>query len=86
MSKFGGAPCAPSPRLPSVLASGSSGGDRLLIVFTAATLIMVVAIVLVGAVDRPWVPVPVMEIHLAVTFVVTATLVGLMRDGGGPSA
>jgi hypothetical protein len=30
--------------------------------------------------------VPVMVIDLTITFVVTATLVGLMRDDGGPSA
>jgi hypothetical protein len=78
----------PEPTLPAppVRARDSSGGDRLLIVFTAATLIMVVAIVAVGAVDRAWVLVPVMVIDLVVAFAVTATLVGLMRDDGGPSA
>jgi hypothetical protein len=55
-------------------------------VFVAATVIMVVAVVLVGAVDRTWVLVPVMLVDLVVTFAVIATLVGLIGDDGGPGA
>jgi len=47
---------------------------------------MVVAVVLVGAVDRMWVLVPVMLVDLAVTFAVIATLVSLTGDDGGPAA
>lgn len=59
---------------------GSSRGDQLLIVFFAATLIMLVATVLVGAVDQMWVLVPVMLVDLVVTFAVVATLVSLLGD------
>ena len=41
-------------------------------------MIMVVAVVLVGAVVQWWVLVPVMLVDLAVTFVVIATLVHLL--------
>jgi hypothetical protein len=71
---------------PSRGAGRSYRGDHLLLVFSAATVIMVVAVVLVGAVDRMWVLVPVMLVDLAVTFAVIATLVGLIDDDGGPAA
>ena len=71
---------------PSPGAGRSSRGDHLLLVFCAATVIMVVAVVLVGAVDRMWVLVPVMLVDLAVTFAVIATLVSLTGDDGGPAA
>lgn len=71
----------------SQLSAGrASRGDHLLLVFSAATVIMVVAVVLVGAVDRMWVLVPVMLVDLAVTFAVIATLVSLTGDDGGPAA
>jgi hypothetical protein len=71
---------------PSPGAGRSSRGDHLLLVFSAATMIMVVAVVLVGTVDRMWVLVPVMLVDLAVTFAVIATLVSLIGDDGGPAA
>ena len=70
---------------PSAGADRSSRGDRLLFVFSAATIVMVVAVVLVGAVERMWVLVPVMLIDLVVTLAVIATLVSLLGDDGGPS-
>jgi hypothetical protein len=51
------------------------------VVFTAATLIMVVAAVLVGAVGQWWVLVPVMLVDLTLTFVVIASIVGMLGDG-----
>jgi hypothetical protein len=70
---------------PSPGAGGSSRGDHLFLVFFAAMIVMVVAVVLVGAVDRMWVLVPVMLVDLTVTFAVLATLVSLLGDDGGPS-
>jgi hypothetical protein len=66
-------------------AAGLSPGDQLLLVFFAATIIMVVAVVLVGAVDRLWVLVPVMLVDLGVTFAVVAALVSLLGDDGTSS-
>lgn len=60
-------------------------GDFLLLVFFAATLIMVVAVVLVGAVGQWWVLVPVMLVDLTVTCVVLASLVQLLSDDGKPA-
>jgi hypothetical protein len=56
------------------------GGERLLFVFVAATLIMVLAAVLVGAVGQWWVLVPVMLVDLTLTFVVLASIVGMLGD------
>jgi hypothetical protein len=81
-----GLPASRDTVQPSPGAGRSSRGDRLLLVFVAATVIMVVAVVLVGAVDRAWVLVPVMLVDLVVTFAVIATLVGLIGDDGGPGA
>ena len=67
-------------------AGGLSRGDHLFLVFFVATMIMVVAVVLVGAVGQMWVLVPVMLVDLIVTFAVIATLVSLLGDDGGPSA
>ena len=60
--------------------SQSHGGERLLVVFVAATLIMVVAAALVGAVGQWWVLVPVMVVDLTLTFVVLASIVGMLGD------
>ena len=56
------------------------GGEQLLFVFVAATLIMVVAAVLVGAVGQWWILVPVMLVDLILTFVVLAAIVGMLGD------
>jgi hypothetical protein len=84
-------PSAPPPTLPitarrSPGAGGLSRGDHLFLVFFLATIIMVIAVVLVGAVGQMWVLVPVMLVDLTVTFAVIATLVSLIGDDGGPSA
>jgi hypothetical protein len=49
-------------------------------VFGAATLIVVLAAVLVGAVGQWWVLVPVMLVDLLLTFVVLASIVGMLGD------
>ena len=72
----------PSPKPPSPGAGGLSRGDYLFLVFFGATIVMVVAVVLVGAVGQMWVLVPVMLVDLTVTFAVVATLVSLMGDDG----
>ena len=79
------APLSQSPLRPSPGAGGLSRGDYLFLVFFAATMVMVVAVVLVGAVDQMWMLVPVMLVDLTVTFAVVATLVRLLADGGGQS-
>ena len=56
------------------------GDDQLLFVFVAATLLMVIAAVLVGAVGHWWVLAPVMLVDLALTFVVLASIVGMLGD------
>ena len=82
-----GAPPSQSPKVvsPSPRADGLSGGDRLFLVFFAAIMIMVIAVVLVGAVDQMWVLVPVTLVDLTVTFVVIATLVSLLGHDGEPA-
>ena len=78
---------APSPRpsKESEPSSGWSGGEFLLLVFLGATIIMVVAVVLVGAVGQWWVLVPVLVVDLTVTFVVLASIVRLIDDDTAPS-
>jgi hypothetical protein len=77
-----GAPLPKSPIPPSPSAGASPRGDYLLLVFFAAAMVMVVAVVLVGAVDQMWVLVPVMLVDLTVTFAVVATLVSMLGDDG----
>jgi hypothetical protein len=81
------APLAKSPPIvrPSRGAGGLSRGDYLFIAFFVAATIMVIAVVLVGAVGRMWVLVPVMLVDFMVTFAVIAVLVSLLGDDGGPS-
>jgi hypothetical protein len=61
-------------------------GLRVLLAFVAAVMIMVVAVVLVGAVGQWWVLVPVMLVDFIVTSVVLALVVELLGDGSGGSA
>jgi protein-S-isoprenylcysteine O-methyltransferase Ste14 len=68
----------PRPQPPA----GRDPGDAVLVLFTLATLIMVVAAVLVGAVGETWVLAPVMVVHLCVTFAVIAAIARLLDDGG----
>ena len=81
-SRLAGAPAHTSPATPrsSSGADGRSrwGGDFLLLVFFTATMIMVFAVVLVGAVGQWWVLVPVMLVDLVATFVVIVALVQLL--------
>ena len=55
-------------------------GLDLLLTFFGAALLMVVAVVIVGAVDAWWVLMPVMLAHLAVTFGVLAMMVHLLGN------
>lgn len=57
-------------------------GSGLLVAFLAATLVMVVAIAVVGLVDTWWVLAPIMLIDLAVTFGVLAGISRLLADDG----
>jgi uncharacterized ion transporter superfamily protein YfcC len=58
------------------------GGEFLFLVFFLAMVIMVVAVVLVGAVDQWWVLVPVMLAHLLATFGVLVAIVQLLGTDG----
>jgi hypothetical protein len=62
--------------------SARHGVGQLLSVFLAATLVMVVAVIVVGTVDRWWVLVPVMLVDFAVTFGVIAYIARLLVDDG----
>ena len=63
----------PSPR---------HGVGQLLSVFLAATLVMVVAVIVVGTVDGWWVLVPVMLVDFATTFGVVAYIARMLVDDG----
>jgi hypothetical protein len=58
-------------------------GISLLAIFTAATLLIVALVCLVGGVDRWWILIPVMVIDFAVTGVVIAVMVRLLDEGSG---
>lgn len=66
-------------------ASGDQG-DSALVVFVAAILLVVAAVVVAGAVDRLWVLVPAMVVDFAVTFGVVLTINRLLGDDGEPPA
>jgi hypothetical protein len=74
----------PRPYTESERPSGRNGGEFLLLVFFGATILMVVAVVLVGAVGQWWVLVPVMLVDLTVTFAVLASIVRLLGDDNTP--
>ena|SRR5829696_3954657 len=73
----------PSPRTSPADTSAPlpDRGVRVLLVFTAAMLIMVAAATLVGAVGQWWVLVPVMLIDFILTFIVLALFVELLGEG-----
>ena len=73
------APVAPSSESSPIRDRGIS----LLAIFTAATLLIVALVCLVGSVDRWWILIPVMAIDLAVTGAVLAVMVRLLDDGSG---
>jgi hypothetical protein len=80
-----GAP-RPTPASASAVPSSESSpirdrGISLLAIFTAATLLIVALVCLVGSVDRWWILIPVMAVDLAVTGVVLAIMVRLLNDG-----
>jgi hypothetical protein len=56
-------------------------GD-LLLVFVAATLVMVAAVIVVGIVGRWWVLVPVMAVDFAATAGVVGYILRLLADDG----
>lgn len=58
----------------------------MLLVFLAATLVMVAAVTAIGLVDRWWVLVPVMLVDFAATFSVLAGITRLLADDGEPAA
>jgi hypothetical protein len=69
-------PASPEPRT-----SLPDRGIPVLLVFSAAALIMVAAVTLVGAVDQWWVLVPVMLVDFILTFIVLALFVHLLGEG-----
>ncbi len=71
---------SPEPSAASERSPDGNGGEFLLLVFFGATILMVVAVVLVGAVPQWWVLVPVMLVDLTVTFIVLASIVRLLGD------
>jgi hypothetical protein len=86
-----GSPQTSAPALTSragIRSSSAAGGlsrwsgDSLFLVFSLATVIMVVAVVLVGAVDQWWVLVPVMLVHLLATFGVLVAIAQLLGTDG----
>ena len=58
---------------------------RVLLVFVAATLIMVADVALLEAVGQWWVLVPVMLVDFILTFIVLALVVQLLGNGDGGS-
>lgn len=74
-------PTAPSPRLPAPKRP-VGGVGALLSVFLSATLVMVVAVIAVGAVNHWWVLLPVMLVDFGVTFLVVAFIMRLLADDG----
>ena len=54
--------------------------------FLAATLVMVVAVIVGGLAGRWWVLIPVMLVDFVVTFGVVAAITRLLGDDGEPPA
>ena len=67
---------------PSRARASRDRGMSLLYVFTGATVIMVGDVVLAGSVGHMWILVPVMAIHLLMTFGVFAAIMHLLADEG----
>ena len=61
--------------------ASAGSGIRVLLVFSAAVLIMVAAATLVGAVGQWWVLAPVMLVDFILTFIVLALFVELLGEG-----
>jgi hypothetical protein len=75
---------APSAPFDVRNAPGAEHGDRMFLIFVAATLLMVVAVVAVAAVNHWWVLIPVMLLDFTVTFAVITAIVVLLNDDGRP--
>ena len=75
--KSSSAPAAPGSESPPLRDRGIS----LLTVFTAATLLIVALVCVVGSVDRWWILIPVMAVDFVVTGAVLAVMVHLLDDG-----
>src|SRR5689334_16639372 len=73
---------APPRADPSPAPANRDRGMTLLYVFTGATAIMVGDVVLAAAVGQMWILVPVMAIHLLMTFAVFAVIMRLLADDG----
>ncbi len=58
-------------------------GISLLAIFTAAVLLIVALVCLVGSVDHWWILIPVMAVDFAVTGAVLAVTVRLLDEGSG---
>ena len=69
----------PAPESPPLRDRGIS----LLTIFTAAALLIVALVCVVGSVDRWWILIPVMAIDLAVTAAVLASVFRLMGNDDG---
>lgn len=74
-------PTTPNPRVPAPQRP-VGGVGALLSVFLTATLVMVVAVIAVGAVNDWWVLLPVMLVDFGVTFLVVAFIMRLLADDG----
>jgi len=74
------APMVPEPRPPED--GRPIDGLGPLWMFLVASLAIVGAVVLAGAVDRWWILVPVMGVFFASTFGVLASIMRLLRDSG----
>ncbi len=74
-----------SPPAPSAAGSKSpplrDRGISLLTIFTAATLLIVALVCVVGSVNRWWILIPVMAVDFAVTGAVLAVMIRLLDDG-----
>jgi hypothetical protein len=73
------APAVPNSESPPL----RDRGIPLLAIFTAATLLIVVLVCVVGSVDRWWILIPVMAVDLAFTGLVLVVMVLLLDDGSG---
>lgn len=80
------APVTPAREAASARPDGGRriDGLRPLWVFLIASLAIVGAVTVTGAVDRWWILVPVMGVFFTATFAVLATIMWQLRDNGEP--
>ena len=71
----------PAAARPPVKPLGPDRGLGLLYWFAVATAVMVGAVLVASAVGRMWILVPVMVVHLSMTFFVLSAIVRLMARG-----